>query len=82
MSLQENILKLKAGIQNQVPEETLRILGEETQRLKDSSITQNCLKVGDKAAAFSLPNSRGITIASQSFLEKGPLVVCFYRGGW
>ncbi len=40
------------------------------------------LLVGDPAPDFELENARGAQVASRSLLEKGPLVVCFYRGVW
>lgn len=40
------------------------------------------LKVGDKAPDFSLPTIEGKTISLSAVLEKGPVVLVFYRGEW
>jgi peroxiredoxin len=40
------------------------------------------LKVGDRAPAFSLWDSQIGHVASSEFLQRGPLVVNFYRGLW
>lgn len=82
MGLQEELLALKANIEKQVPEETLQVMQSATERLKNSAIMETCLKGGDKAPAFSLPNSESKTISSKGLLAQGPLVVNFYRGGW
>jgi peroxiredoxin len=39
-------------------------------------------KVGDTLAGFALPDSRGRYVSSLDLLERGPLVLSFYRGGW
>lgn len=43
---------------------------------------KNALKVGEKAPNFSLPNPDGKLISLDVLLEKGPLVITFYRGDW
>ncbi|MUU77678.1 peroxiredoxin-like family protein [Winogradskyella endarachnes] len=43
---------------------------------------KDALKIGDKAIDFELPNAKGEVIALANLLEKGPVVVTFYRGSW
>ncbi|WP_405415501.1 peroxiredoxin-like family protein [Maribacter sp. Asnod1-A12] len=40
------------------------------------------LKIDQKAPEFTLPNAKGKATSLQSFLDKGPVVVTFYRGDW
>lgn len=40
------------------------------------------LQVGDKAPDFTLKNAQGKTIRLYSLLEKGNVVMTWYRGGW
>lgn len=40
------------------------------------------LKAGDKVPNFSLPRTDGWFISSAALLERGPLIVTFYRGIW
>ncbi|MDN3677661.1 peroxiredoxin-like family protein [Flavobacterium paronense] len=40
------------------------------------------IKVGDKAPFFKLPNANGTIISMESLINKGPVVVTFYRGNW
>ena len=82
MSLKEELDKFLAQFQKDVPEEVRTIITTESQRLAQSGITGQSLKVGDKAPAFSLSNGAGKTVSSNDLLSKGPLVVSFYRGGW
>jgi len=40
------------------------------------------LKVGDRAPDFTLPNAFGDSVTLSEQLEKGPVVLVFYRGAW
>lgn len=40
------------------------------------------LKVGDKAPNFTLNNQNGESVALYTLLEKGPVILTWYRGGW
>jgi peroxiredoxin len=48
---------------------------------KDSHIPQG-LKVGDKAPGFTGYDQKGKQVELKKFLEKGPVVMFFYRGKW
>jgi hypothetical protein len=82
MSLKEELDKFLAQFQKDVPEEVRTIITTESERLAQSGIADQSLKVGDKAPTFSLSNGAGKTVSSNELLSKGPLVVSFYRGGW
>ena len=82
MSLKEELENFLAQFKKEVPEEVRNLITTESERLAQSGIADQSLKVGDKAPAFSLPNGAGKTVSSNDLLSKGPLVVSFYRGGW
>jgi hypothetical protein len=82
MSLKEELETVLAQFEKDVPEEVRNIITTESERLAQSGIAEQSLKVGDKAPAFSLPNGAGKTVSSNDLLSKGPMVVSFYRGGW
>lgn len=42
----------------------------------------NALKIGEIAVDFKLPNPQGELISLSNLLEKGPVIVTFYRGSW
>ena len=60
----------------------MKVMLAATEKLTQSGITNNALKVGDKAPFFSLPKANNESISSAELLQKGPLVINFYRGGW
>jgi peroxiredoxin len=54
---------------------------EQRVRLAAMSFPQ-ALAVGDRAADFELPNARGHRVRLADRLERGPVVLIFYRGAW
>jgi hypothetical protein len=82
MSLKEELETFLAQFKKDVPEEVRNIITTESERLAQSGIADQSLKVGDKAPAFSLSNGAGKTVSSNDLLSKGPMLVSFYRGGW
>ena len=42
----------------------------------------DAIKIGQKAPDFKLPNPEGISISLETLLDKGSVVVTFYRGDW
>jgi len=82
MSLQVELDELYNGFSKKVPPEILNTMLDATRRLADTGIAQNSLKVGEKAPDFDLPNPKGESVNLHSLLEKGPVVLNFYRGRW
>lgn len=82
MNLQDQIKEFQKEFLKDVPDEVLKVLSEATEKLVQSGIANNSLKVGDKAPSFSLPGVNGKSVSSIQLLEKGPLIINFYRGGW
>jgi peroxiredoxin len=51
-------------------------------QLAANGMIEASLKTGDAAPEFLLPNADGRLIGSEELLERGPVVLCFFRGGW
>lgn len=82
MTLEDSLAKLKEKIEGSMPPENVAIMHQATKELEVSGIGKGILKVGDKAPEFSLPNQKGKIISSEELLQKGNLVITFYRGVW
>ena len=52
-----------------------------TRTTPPSRIEERARKVGDVAPSFSLPASAGALVLGDQ-LQRGPLVLVFYRGSW
>lgn len=48
----------------------------------NSGIYESAKNTGDEAPGFALNNASGEQVTLESYLEKGPVVLMWYRGGW
>lgn len=80
--LQDRIRELQEKMLEGVPAETLALIAQTNETLATSGILEGCLKAGAKLPDFALHNASGKLVESSTLLASGPLVICFYRGGW
>lgn len=55
---------------------------EELDRLRMLRLTEESLGVGDMLPDFELSDSTGTVWRSTDLLDRGPMVLAFFRGGW
>jgi len=79
--LRSQIKELQQSLPPLAPEQA-DLLERAGRDLALSGITDRVLKQGDEAPDFTLPNAVGRPISLSAALEKGPVVVTFYRGIW
>lgn len=82
MSLSEKLNQIVEAAKERIPEETRLLMKKATQELRDSGITDRALKKGMSLPPFELSNTEGDLVSSKKLLEKGNLVLTFYRGVW
>jgi len=82
MSLTEELAKYREGSRKRIPENKLAVMDTAADGLEKSGILNKCLKAGDVAPDFVLPNARNKGISLTELLANGPVVLSFYRGGW
>ncbi|WP_405224510.1 MULTISPECIES: peroxiredoxin-like family protein [unclassified Dokdonia] len=58
------------------------IMRKAIEDLEATDILKHAVKTGDKFPDFTLPNAQGKTITLSEQLQKGKVVITFYRGGW
>lgn len=58
------------------------LVAADNRRLLESGLADRALKEGARFPRATLPDQLGRPIDIASLLERGPLVVVFYRGGW
>ncbi|MGB5698569.1 peroxiredoxin-like family protein [Muriicola sp.] len=81
-SYQEGLKELQNNLGKMLPQEALAVFDTDANALKENHQSILKLKVGDKAPNFSLSNAIGETITLNALLEKGKVVLTFYRGSW
>ncbi|PRQ08192.1 putative peroxiredoxin bcp [Enhygromyxa salina] len=62
--------------------EAAAIMQAAEDQLAASDILERAINVGDVAPTFTLPNAAGEQVSLAKLLEKGPVAVLWYRGGW
>lgn len=82
MTLNEELAGLCARIRAALPGEDVRVLDDTLEELRMLQLAEQGLQAGEPFPDFALPDSEGRTVTSGELLDRGPLVVAFYRGAW
>ena len=82
MSLKAQIDAFNVQKEANLPADVLALMNTTNEELIAQHIQKNALQVGDKIENFILPNHLGKNIELADLLDKGPVVVSFYRGAW
>ena len=82
MNLQNELLAKRNEFAENVPKEQWDIMVNSTEQLMKEHLSDNVLKVGDYIDDFNLPDALGNKVSLSSLLQKGKVVLSFYRGGW
>lgn len=73
---------LERASQSGMPPEAKAKMTQHLNELTDSDIVSKAVKTGDKAPDFSLKDHTGVERSLSEYLEKGPVILTWYRGGW
>jgi len=82
MSLKKELLEKSNAFKNSAPAEVVSVINDGIQSINESDLTKTALQVGAKAPDFSLQNSKGDSVSLYTLLEKGSVILTWYRGGW
>jgi len=81
-TLNEQLNALVAENKSKIPEDIVKVMIAADLDLAGTNIVENIVGVGEKFPEITLPDATGKQVNIQELLEKGPVVVSFYRGGW
>lgn len=65
-----------------IPAEQRAVMNQKTEAFELSGLAVKSTGLDKEFPEFELTNATGETIKLSDLLEKGPLVISFYRGGW
>ena len=82
MSLKAQIDAYNVQKEAKLPADVLALMDTTNEELIAQHIKGNALQIGAKVENFSLVNHNGESIELNDLLNKGPVIVSFYRGGW
>ena len=80
--LQRRLDAIRSGFEAQAPAAALEVMHRATADLVASGQAERALAVGDSLPPFSLPDQDGALVTSDQLLDKGPLILSFFRGHW
>jgi peroxiredoxin len=81
-SLQSQIDKVNQQLASQAPAEVINGFALEVIKVSQSQVTRRAKQRGEQAPLFSLPNAFNKQVSLQDYLQKGLVVLVWYRGGW
>ena len=82
MSLKSQIDAFEVQKKANIPSDILNLMDITTEKLIAEQFNQHALPAGTVFPNYSLPYSHGETVTLAQLLDKGPLVLRVYRGGW
>jgi len=82
MGLQEQLDNFRAEFARTAPPGRVVLYEARIEELRAGFALESALGTGDEAPDFSLPDAGGKLVSLPCLLQRGPVVVTFYRGGW
>ncbi|MBN8900432.1 MAG: AhpC/TSA family protein [Rhodospirillales bacterium] len=82
MGLEQQLAEFKATFTRTAPPERVALYEAKVEELRASFAMESAAGVGSIAPSFTLPGVDGRQVSSRDLLDRGPVVVVFYRGGW
>lgn len=82
MSLSHTLLELSRRHLAELPPRERATFEDELDRLRMMRVAEDGLGVGDPLPDFSLEDGEGRVWTSGDLLDRGPLVLALFRGGW
>jgi len=74
--------ELSKEVRTTASPERLQANAQAISDLVESGLSGSASKTGDVAPDFALPDTHGQVVALKTLLDRGPVVISFYRGGW
>ena len=81
-SYKEGLKELREQLKEMLPSDALATFDNDAEQLENRHTSILKLDKGDKAPDFSLVNAVGETVRLSDLLQKGKVVLTFYRGAW
>ncbi len=81
-TLTEELNEKKSNFNLKADETKKAVYADGIESVIKSKIVETALQVGDTAINFTLTNANGTEVSLYSELEKGPVILMWYRGGW
>lgn len=81
-TLADQLAERQANFEKNAPDERIAATTSALAEIANSGIVEDAINKGDKAPDFTLQNAVGESVNLYSELEKGPVILTWYRGSW
>jgi len=81
-TLKSQLDEKKQAFLDKAPAEKIEAYQRGVDGLAESGLLDQALHEGDQAISFTLDNATGKAVSLQTYLNQGPVVLVWYRGGW
>ncbi|WP_413511335.1 peroxiredoxin-like family protein [Myroides odoratus] len=81
-TLAQQIAELNENLAQQVPSEVLELFSRSIEELKIQNLEADTLAIGQPFPNFNLENASNERIELKELLQKGRVIVAFFRGNW
>lgn len=82
MSLTARLKKYADASAIKIPQPAQEIMKQAISELENDPLLSKATRKGDVFPDFELPNATGTKVTLKSLLDKGKVIITFYRGGW
>tara|TARA_B100001245_G_C22526366_1_gene264963 strand:- start:127 stop:375 length:249 start_codon:yes stop_codon:yes gene_type:complete len=82
MVLEDTLKEIKSNALSRLGPDFLAAAERSIEELRKSGVVEKFAKVGQMAPAFEASNAKGNSICLTSLIDRGPVVISFYRGRW
>jgi hypothetical protein len=82
MNLKENLDRQRQQFLAKSPQDVINVISMATEQLRESGIEGTCLTTGDTVPNVIMQSSDGPQFMLYDTLQRGPLVLSFFRGNW
>jgi peroxiredoxin len=80
--LNDELQAIRAAARERLPPALWDGLAATIERLRMLQVADQSLAAGELLPDFALPDAAGRVVTSDELLDRGPLVLAFFRGGW
>ena len=82
MPLEDELDRRRVAARGLMASTDRRAIEDTIERLRLRQVAENSLAAGEVLPDFALPDATGRVVTSDELLDRGPLVLAFFRGPW
>jgi peroxiredoxin len=82
MPIRDELERRRHAVMDRLQPEDRSTIQATVEQLRLQQLAEHSLQIGDPFPDFALPDAKGGTVKSDDLLDRGPMIVAFFRGGW